>query len=678
MDRAGALRASLAIGPVPGHPSSAVGHRAFRPRPRRDTMNGPLVCFPRPEMRASRTLFPENPRVMATGPNPSLDRRRLLHLVKLAAGAVLAIAAVLVVPSWVDTLWSGIPRWLSRKVTVGFLWTLLVAYGVVLAAVLVGIPVMARAIVRARRRRERRPVTARLLLLGVSTLFSLALLEGATAAWQVWAHRVPEAPTRFIEEAKADGTEKLPTAFDGEAGGEVYIVVIGESSARGEPYHPNLSVGQILGWQLEKVFPGRTFRVDVKATGGLCMEQAVERLDRLERRPDAVLVYCGHNEFQAHYSWGRAAKYYVEEVTPHRRALSLEVVGKLSPLCGLIAELLDRQTVDAPPPPVTSRHLVDVPTCTAAEYRERLDDFHRRLEAEVAYCEKVGALPLMVIPAGNDGDFEPDRSVLAWSTPKPEREAFARDFEAARDLEGSDPARAADAYRALLERQPDFAETHYRLARLLEADGRYEEADRHYVHARDLDGLPMRCPSDFQEAYRQVARRHDRAVLVDGPEVLRALTPHGILDEHQFHDAQHPTLLSYIALTQDLLNQLHARKAFGWPEGTPAPTIDPSECAEHFGLDAAMWAEVCRRSASFYEITSGIRYDSSDRNARAARYREAAEAIASGTAPEDTGVPGVGVRPTVSSKEGQGASPAVAARPPSNEGRKLLAGDRSP
>ncbi len=32
----------------------------------------------------------------------------------------------------------------------------------------------------------------------------------------------------------------------------------------------------------------------------------------------------------------------------------------------------------------------------------------------------------------------------------------------------------------------------------------------HYVAARDLDGLPMRLPSDFQQIYREVAARHPR------------------------------------------------------------------------------------------------------------------------------------------------------------------------
>ena len=110
--------------------------------------------------------------------------------------------------------------------------------------------------------------------------------------------------------------------------------------------------------------------------------------------------------------------------------------------------------------------------------------------------------------------------------------------------------------------------------------------------------VPLRCPTDFREAFRSVARRH-QAVLIDGPELLARLSPHGILDDQLFHDAQHVNLTGYVALAQDILEQLHQRRAFGWPESTPVPRIELEECPRHFELDAEKWAEVCERSSNF-------------------------------------------------------------------------------
>ncbi len=259
-----------------------------------------------------------------------------------------------------------------------------------------------------------------------------------------------------------------------------------------------------------------------------------------------------------------------------------------------------------------------------------------------AYCERVGALVVLVIPPGNDADFEPNRSFLSPQTPRAEREAFAHDFEATRRAEEGDPAQGISAYQTLLVRQPRFAEAHYRLARLLEASGRPDEANEHYVAARDCDGFPMRCLTEFQNAYREVAARHPRAILVDGPEVLRSLSPRGVVGDNFFTDGLHPSLIGYTFLAGAILQELYSRRAFDWPESSPSPVVTPAECAAHFGMNAERWAEVCDYAGWFYQNTAFIRFDPSNRVVKADRYRMASERIKGGSSPDALGVRGVG------------------------------------
>ena len=77
----------------------------------------------------------------------------------------------------------------------------------------------------------------------------------------------------------------------------INILVLGESSAAGEPYDPWVSVGQIVGWKLESVFPGRAINVDVRARGGFCLEQALLALAQLEYTPDAIVLFWGTTSF---------------------------------------------------------------------------------------------------------------------------------------------------------------------------------------------------------------------------------------------------------------------------------------------------------------------------------------------------------------------------------------------
>ena len=312
-----------------------------------------------------------------------------------------------------------------------------------------------------------------------------------------------------------------------------------------------------------------------------------------------------------------------------------------SPLCRLIQQTIGIYRVSLPPPRHVTRPLVDVPVYTAAEYAERLHDFRTRLETMTAYCERLGALVVLVPPPGNDANFEPNRSFLPPQTTRAER-AVCPGVRGRARTEHTDLVQGIAAYRALLARQPGFAEAHYRLARLLEATGQRDEANQHYVAARDCDGFPIRCTSDFLNAYHEVAARHPRAILVNAPEVLRKLSPHGTGADELFADGHHPSLIGYTALSQAILQELYAGRAFDWPASSPAPVVTPADCAAHFEMDAKKWVSVCRFICDFYTLCAPIRFDPSQRFARAERYEEAIRQIEKGISPEMVQIPGIG------------------------------------
>ena len=80
--------------------------------------------------------------------------------------------------------------------------------------------------------------------------------------------------------------------------------MLGESSAAGEPYQPYVSVGTIIADEIERATPGIRVETEIAAYGGASLESMEEYLPRLKARPDAVIIYSGHNEFAAHYFVG--------------------------------------------------------------------------------------------------------------------------------------------------------------------------------------------------------------------------------------------------------------------------------------------------------------------------------------------------------------------------------------
>ncbi len=595
---------------------------------------------------------------------------RVGRLIGLGVLGAVAVCAGLVVPAWVEAY---LPRIAPRDGVVAALRLARSVYVGLLIASPLAIAATGIAMAAARRRGSprARAALARGMAAGLALALGMAIAEG-TSAVRLRAMRVHEPqlrehfddpPQRPLVDSGAPALrDEFPdAAIDAER--TVDIIVLGESSAHGDPYHRWLSVGEIVAWKLREAIPGRRFSFRCLARPGARLDQMHQRLEELERRPDLAILYAGHNEFSMRHDWSRDAPYYLDR-KPRRPPIPIEGLATVSPVCRLIDETIGRRLRSVAPVRTPRRQLVDVPIYDEAEYAEVLRDFRRRLEAMTSYLERLGATVVLVIPPGNDADFEPNRSFLPAAMPEAEREAFAAEVRAARGLERSDPDAAASAYRRLIDRQPGFAETHYRLARLEEAAGHREEAARHYVAARDRDGLPVRCMSEFQDAYREVAARHPRAILVDGPAVLRGVCGRPAPGDNCFADGFHPSLIGYTELAAAILRGLHARHAFGWGAGAPAPPpeVTPAACARHFGMDAKRWVDVCVYAAWFYLHGTRIRFESTDRLAHRARYERAVERLRAGDAPDVLGVPGIGTKiipagPVASRRDAKSTAP---------------------
>jgi tetratricopeptide (TPR) repeat protein len=558
------------------------------------------------------------------------DWRRLGRLAWLGIGIPAAAVAAVFAEPFVPVFWSFLP---VRPALIVLLVALEILYVAVLAGSLLGAAVSGAVFWRARRRGTKRPMAARVLLLCAACLIGLAFAEAIAAVWRAPVRSAPSTPA---------SDPLLPTEFaEAKADSEVTLVVLGESSAAGVPYNEWFSVGQIVAWQLGEVMPEKRFRADVLATPGDTLDGQHRKLAGIRRRPDAVIVYCGHNEFFCRIGWSWRRLYYLDDPPPPPETID-QFARRVSPLIGLIQQGADKFRIEVIPTAAFKPELVDVPAFNASEYSAILADFRRRLEAITAYTEQIGALPILVVPPANDAGFEPLRSFLAAETPRAQREAFSGDFWAARRTERSQPERGIELYRVLLAGHPAFAEAHYRLARLLERTGNWEEAYEHFLAARDLDGMPVRCLTAFQQVYRDLAASHG-CPLVDGQALFHAIGSHGILNDSLFHDSVHPSLRGQIALAQEILNVIRARRSFGWPPGVPTPVIDPAACAAHFGLCTRNWEAVFRWGQKFYHLAAALRYDPGQCLANERAYREAAQRIAEGKPAEQIGWPSAGI-----------------------------------
>ena len=206
------------------------------------------------------------------------------------------------------------------------------------------------------------------------------------------------------------------------------------------PFENRLSVGKIVAWQLEEAIPGQRFEVEMLAEPGATLLGQYRKLCGLLRRPDALIVYCGHNEFCSEIPWSRKVDHYLDE-RRESRGWHEDLTSGVTPVCKLMGETADKFRVGLVPPRGLCAPLVNAPAFTPAEYANRLTDFRRRLEAIACFCERIGTLAVLVVPPSNDARFDPNRSFLPAETKRADREAFARAFLSVRSLEETERAR---------------------------------------------------------------------------------------------------------------------------------------------------------------------------------------------------------------------------------------------
>jgi hypothetical protein len=540
------------------------------------------------------------------------------------AALVIMAAALHAVDVWLPLF----PRDLGHRLTEIFLRSVLIGY----ALVLIMIPLLlVLTILLISRSRRRRPLAARMALFCASGAIAVVGLELTAAAWLAWVHRFPSLPTEFPVAAGRD---------------ELSLVVIGGSSALGYPYDPALSVGQIVAWQLEQSTPGRRVVLDIRAQPGKNLEDMHTGMAELRMRPDALIIFSGHNEFLSRFEASRDAG--DAETPPGALLHALYRLSLYSPFCLWTYETVRKHRLGGPPPAMNQHSLIDAPSFTPSELYELLRDFRSRLESIVAYCERIGTIPILVIPPANESGFEPNRTVLLARVSASRRAQLADRFFQARSLEPKSPDQSMAIYRSLISEQPEFAEAHFRLGRLLERAGSFDLARDHFILARDHDGWPVRCRSDFAQTYKDVAARH-RCILVDGPEVLRALSRHGILDDELFHDAHHPTFKGHLGLAQAVMGKLYENGVLNLGgHGVGAPVIEPALCAAFFQVDARVWGGACVKTGTYYKHLARARFDQAERYVKELRFMKATEDILSGRlAPDQVGVPGIGLAPSV-------------------------------
>ncbi len=310
----------------------------------------------------------------------------------------------------------------------------------------------------------------------------------------------------------------------------IRLFVLGGSTAAGFPYGNNLMFSRILNVRLQEAFPDRKIEIVNTAMSATNTYTQLDFLDEiLAQKPDAILVYSGHNEFYG--ALGVASRESLGQSPVVARAYlklrRLKLFVLAQDAVGLVRGVR-KQNADYDPSATLMERMVGAKAIPLDSrlYRQGTRQFAENLDRVYQKAHAAGVPIVISELVSNVRDQRPFVSVATGLAP------------------------AADLV--------------FRDAQALEREGDHEQANRLYTKAKDLDALRFRASEEFNEIIHETARRYGGAV-VPMKSRFEAASPEGIIGDHLMVDHLHPNVDGCFLMAEAFFDTIRDAKVIDLP-----------------------------------------------------------------------------------------------------------------
>lgn len=380
----------------------------------------------------------------------------------------------------------------------------------------------------------------------------------------------PDIVRRFMaDERKTPDLWIRPVYFPREKTPETLrIFVQGGSTAEGYPYGYGASPAGMLQQRLQCTFPERKVEV---ITTAMCAVNTYTLLDFtaeiIDQKPDAVLIYAGHNEYVGLLGVGSGFSVGLRRTA----VLSFLWLRDLR-----IFQLLQGLATASRPEPEDRSNRTLMATIVREKkipigsslHQRGLDQYRANLRAILARYRKAGIPVFIGTVVSNERDQPP---FISGHGEGIDTAAWSRHFDAGnRALETGDALGALRNFDAAVDIDDAHAEGHFLRGRALDRLGRYHEARAAYLAAKDRDELRFRAPEAVNDILREVAAAQG-ATVVEVQEAFVHAARNGIVGQDLMLEHLHPNLRGYFLMADAFYEGLRSEGLLGGWEGWISP-----------------------------------------------------------------------------------------------------------
>ena len=350
----------------------------------------------------------------------------------------------------------------------------------------------------------------------------------------------------------------------------IRIFCIGGSACAGWPHPMDERFSSYLQTYLQKIYPFQKFEVINCAAHGFASYRVRKVFQALlPYQPDAVIVWCGNNEFLEDRKYissgfGKIVDHFAGKIKTVQVLKHLfskpQLNGNELNVSNAFWKKVQQESLELRSNP----KLFDK---VKFHYRSSLEKI-----AEEASANGIKTL-FFTVPV-NLKDWEPNVSYC--SLKGADSVEWARKVLDGRSfLFKNDLTNAKDKFLDAIEHESLHAHSYFWLARVYDALNDSVTALKNYSIARDLDYNPFRAISDFNQIVKKIAVQHQDAYLFDADSLFKANSIRGIPGFDLFLDYVHPTRFGNILLAVNLGKYIRQKDLFNIK--SPSVLMDQKE-----------------------------------------------------------------------------------------------------
>jgi lysophospholipase L1-like esterase len=422
----------------------------------------------------------------------------------------------------------------------------------------------------------------------------------------------PDSTGRRFETAEERLSAFCPQSFAATKGPETLrVFCLGGSTVQGRPYSIETSFTTWLELNLCAARPGADS--EVINCGGI--SYASYRLvpimqELLDYEPDLFIVYTGHNEFLEDRTYEHVKKKARVLIRMHRTMLKLRIYA-------LAHQFLSQRGSQRTEAGRSSKTTLSAEVRAKLDFQEGLKAYHRdetwregtiahfehNLETMVKACRRAGVPIILVNPVSNLKDCPPFKSEYRSDLSDSEVQRVVELREQAGKLDWSETygkIRLLEQAAAIDNRNAGLL---FLLGKCNAHIGKYSEAKKWFVMAKEEDVCPLRILEPMHKIIREIAEGYD-IPLVDVKMLIEDRTEDGIPGDEWLLDQVHPRITGHRLIADAIYEAMEKHGMVRTPAGWQAGRDEL--CKDHLSsLNEAYYARGAARLKRLGEWSRG-------------------------------------------------------------------------